>query len=94
MNTVEISVFGTSEPHISCVTVEDQYANDLYHIETVDVDRARAEGVPQLLALVLENATAGARDIISAARENVSPVYLNGDEIDHGIFDQAPSQSL
>jgi len=82
MNTIEINVFGTAEPHISCVTVEDRYDNALFHVEATDVERARAEGVGPLLELVLENATSKACDIIAAARINASPVYLNGDEID------------
>lgn len=82
MNTVEIEVYGTTQPHLSCVTVEDHYDNELFHVDAADVERARAEGSSRLLELVLENATSSAWDIIGAARTNGSPVYLNGDEID------------
>lgn len=86
MNTVEIEVFGTTQPHLSHVSVEDHYDNDMFHLDTADVERAREEGVEQLLELVLQNATSRAWDIVRAARTNGSPVYLNGELIDHELL--------
>lgn len=89
MNTVDIEITSPDHENIVVVTIEDQYDSDQVHVDFAEIEAARAKGPQELLETILNYAEGTTFDILRAAKQNGSPVILDGQEISTDIIESA-----
>lgn len=87
MNITYISIEGPVEGNLARIVVGDNDDSETFHLEFPDVEQARKQGVQQLLELVIHNAGSRSFDIISAAKDNKTPIFFDYEELDVSILD-------
>lgn len=85
MNRVDISIEGPIMEGLARVVISDNESTDTFCVDHADVEDRRREGPSSLLDLVVDNAASGI-DILLAARDNGSPVVLDGADLDPEIL--------
>lgn len=89
MNTVDIDITAPDHENLVVVTVEDKYDSDHVHVDFAEIETARAKGPQQLLETILNYAEGSTFDILRAAKQNGSPVILEGQELSADIIESA-----
>jgi hypothetical protein len=82
MSQVEIEVAGPIMENLARIEVWDREASDSVHVDYADYEKARSEGVQEILTLIIENSNSVIYDILDAAIVNGTAVTLDGGPVD------------